>query len=193
MTVNNGAANNNIAQRSFTVTVVAPGNNTGGNNNGNLAGFPKFNRQMTNRVVLAGQNVSLSVVATGRAPLKYQWKLNGVNLAGQTGPELTIKNVSTKQTGLYSVSVSNVAGSTNSVPAQLVVQSTPAASLTSAIQTHGQFGFAVSGVTGYKYVVQASSDLVNWVSVETNTAPFNYSDLTASQHNQRYYRAYYLK
>jgi len=38
----------------------------------------------------------------------------------------------------------------------------------------GHFVFNIAGVTGYKYAVQGSSDLVHWISVQTNTAPFTF-------------------
>ena len=193
VTINNGAVSNNLVRQSFAVTVAR---NTGGNTSSsvsaNRAGFPQFSRRLTNNVAVVGHAVTLSVAATGNAPLKYQWKLNGINLAAQTKSSLTITNVSTKNAGVYSVTVSNNAGSTNSAPAQLVVYPTTAASLTSTTKANGQFGFTVSGVPGYKYVVQASSDLTKWVSVQTNTAPFNFSDSTANGASQRFYRAYYL-
>ena len=55
----------------------------------------------------------------------------------------------------------------------------------------GQYAMAVSGVPGYKYVVQASTDLVNWISVQTNTSPFTFVDTNASQFSQQFYRTMY--
>lgn len=60
--------------------------------------------------------------------------------------------------------------------------------LTVPIQAGGQFGFTVSGVTGTQYVVQASTNLVNWVSLQTNTAPFNFVDPGAGSFQRRFYR-----
>jgi hypothetical protein len=59
---------------------------------------------------------------------------------------------------------------------------------------NGQLTFNVSGVTNVplQYVVQASTDLVNWVSLQTNTSPFVFVDTNASQFSQRFYRTYYL-
>ena len=54
--------------------------------------------------------------------------------------------------------------------------------------TPGQFALQVSGTTNAQYVVQASTDLVNWISVQTNKAPFTYVDANAGQFNQRFYR-----
>ncbi len=52
----------------------------------------------------------------------------------------------------------------------------------------GNFSFVVSGTTGIKYAVEASVDLINWVRLQTNTAPFTFTDPDASQFPSRYYR-----
>jgi Fibronectin type III domain len=67
-----------------------------------------------------------------------------------------------------------------------------AASLKSAVRSRGQFSFTINGVPRYRYVVQASTNMVNWVSVATNTAPFQFVDPNAGQFKQRFYRAIYL-
>jgi len=62
--------------------------------------------------------------------------------------------------------------------------------LTPATLAGGQFGFAVSGVLGRTYVVQASTDLVHWVPVQTNTAPFNFVDVNTASYSKRFYRTF---
>jgi hypothetical protein len=69
-----------------------------------------------------------------------------------------------------------------------VVPSAALATLGSAAYVNNQYAFVVSGAAGYKYLVQASTDLVNWVSLQTNTAPFALVDTNASQFGQRFYR-----
>jgi len=54
---------------------------------------------------------------------------------------------------------------------------------------NGQFVFAVSGARNLQYIVQASTDLVHWIPVQTNTAPFTFVDTHTGQFSQRYYRA----
>jgi hypothetical protein len=56
----------------------------------------------------------------------------------------------------------------------------------------GQFSFTVSGTSAGQYIVQASTDLVNWVSLQTNVAPFNFVDSNAHQFNHRFYRTAYI-
>jgi hypothetical protein len=122
--------------------------------------------------------------------LTYQWMHNTNNIATATNAVLMLNSVTPAQAGTYHVTVSNGAGSTNSTRANLTVYSTTAAVLTPVSQATGQFAFDVSGVTNFQYVVQASTNLVDWVSVQTNTAPFVFVDADASQFNQRFYRTF---
>jgi len=55
-----------------------------------------------------------------------------------------------------------------------------------------QFSFSVSGVSGYRYVVQSSTNLIDWISVQTNTAPFTFTDTNAVRLQQCFYRTFYL-
>lgn len=68
---------------------------------------------------------------------------------------------------------------------------TPAALVLSA-NPGGQFSFAVSGDAGEQYVVQASTNLLDWDSLQTNVAPFQFADTAAASFGRRYYRAFYL-
>jgi hypothetical protein len=63
--------------------------------------------------------------------------------------------------------------------------------LESAVYANGSYTFVVSGAPGYKYAVQVSTDLVNWIPVQTNTAPFTFVDANASRFGQRFYRSVY--
>jgi hypothetical protein len=53
----------------------------------------------------------------------------------------------------------------------------------------GMFRFKVSGTAGYPYAVEASTNMVNWVILGTNNAPFIFVDTNASQFSHRFYRA----
>ncbi len=150
---------------------------------------PTITGMLATNTAVAGQNVTFSITAAGTG-LNYQWMYNSNNIATATNAVLTLNNVTTVQAGTYYVTVSNSAGSTNSPPASLTVYSTTAATLTPVSPVTGQFALCVSGVTNYQYVVQASTNLVNWVSVQTNTAPFTFVDSNASQFNQRFYRTF---
>jgi hypothetical protein len=63
-----------------------------------------------------------------------------------------------------------------------------AATLTPVPVPAGLIGFSVSGGSVPVYVVQTSTDLVNWVSVQLYTAPFTYTDACLPDVPQRFYR-----
>lgn len=87
--------------------------------------------QPTSQGVAIGGTAMFRVVAAGTAPLSYQWRLNGVNLAnstfvsGATSDTLTLSNVQPGQAGNYSVVVSNLRGSVTSGNAALQVNTPP--------------------------------------------------------------------
>ncbi|HMJ66118.1 MAG TPA: LamG-like jellyroll fold domain-containing protein, partial [Candidatus Binatia bacterium] len=69
--------------------------------------------------LLAGGAPVFRVRASGTAPLSYQWKRNGVAISGNptaTTSDLTLDNSTTAMSGNYTVTISNPAGQTNSVP-----------------------------------------------------------------------------
>lgn len=76
------------------------------------------------QTVGAGTNVTLSVSAQGTPPLIYQWLFNGTNLAGATSTTLSLSNVQRNASGLYSLLITNVYGSTQ-VDLSLTVTDTP--------------------------------------------------------------------
>lgn len=73
--------------------------------------------------VLPGTNLSLSTLAIGDEPLRYQWRLNGANLTSATNATLSITNLTAGSAGNYSVVVTNAAGSTTSRVAAVRVKS----------------------------------------------------------------------
>lgn len=60
----------------------------------------------------AGANLTMSVVASGSAPLYYSWKRNGTVISSANS--YTISNASTSDAGTYNVTVTNSCGSVTS-------------------------------------------------------------------------------
>ena len=68
-----------------------------------------------------GSNATFSATASGTAPLFYQWKFNGTNLAGATNATLIRSNVQPSHAGNYLLVATNTAGAATSLVAALTV------------------------------------------------------------------------
>jgi hypothetical protein len=90
-------------------------------------GGPAIGAQPANQTVAAGQPASFSVGASG-TPLRYQWRKNGVDIAGATTASLVIPAAITADSGAsYSVAVADGSGSATSTRATLAVTAAPGA------------------------------------------------------------------
>jgi autotransporter-associated beta strand protein len=94
---------------------------------------PSISQQPTNLLVIAGQSAVFNVVASGSAPLAYQWRLSGVNIGGATLTSLTSPSAQTNDAGNYSVVVTNSLGAITSSVAALTVHF----SLTTSVSGNG--------------------------------------------------------
>ena len=83
--------------------------------------LPYITAQPASQNVFYHSPASLTVGAQGTPTLHYQWRFNGVNLAGATKSAYTIASASPAQAGVYSVQVANTYGITNSANATLSV------------------------------------------------------------------------
>jgi uncharacterized repeat protein (TIGR03803 family) len=123
---------------------------------------PAITTQPASRTNNAGTTAAFSVVASSLSPLSYQWQEDGTNLvnagriSGATNGTLTITSVSDSDVAVYSVIVTNLAGSTMSSNATLTVIDPP--SIT--VQPIGQrvllggsapFSVSVSGTAPFGY------------------------------------------
>jgi len=89
-------------------------NQGGAFNNGTLFAI-------SSQSVNEGNTATITVAATGTAPLSYQWQFNGVNIAGATSATFTLTNASASNAGSYTVVISNSDGSVTSTAAVLTV------------------------------------------------------------------------
>lgn len=77
--------------------------------------------QPVSQTVNPGSAVNFSVIATGAAPISYQWRKNLSNIPGQTSPTFTIASASELEEGGYDVVITNPSGPTPSDPITLSV------------------------------------------------------------------------
>ncbi len=165
--------------------MTACGGSGGSEAPGASGSAPRITAQPAAATVTSGGSVSFSVVATGAAPLSYQWYRAGDPVAGATGTTFTIAAAGAADARNYYVVVSNSAGSVMSaivaltvrpaagsgVPLDIVITSQPlqtraalgdAVSLTVAATGSGNLayqwykgGAAVPGATTATYTIQS--------------------------------------
>jgi hypothetical protein len=83
---------------------------------------PAITTQPTSQTVTPGQTATFTVVASGTAPLSYQWQKNGSNISGATAASYTTPATTTADNGsAFDVVVSNSAGTVTSNGATLTV------------------------------------------------------------------------
>jgi len=83
--------------------------------------------QPASKSVYVGEDLVLSVGATGEGTLTYAWKRSGTVLSGQTGASLALKSASALDSGDYTVTVMGRQGTVVSKPAKISVVGPPLA------------------------------------------------------------------
>jgi hypothetical protein len=68
----------------------------------------------------------------------------------------------------------------------------PAPQLSAPTLTSGQLSFSLTGIAGYPYVIESSTDLTTWLPLQTNAAPFMFTLTNAADYSQQYFRAVYF-
>jgi len=106
---------------------------------------------------VTGDTVTFTAAAGGTAPLSYQWNKDNTPLAGQTTLTLVLTNVTVADNGLYSITVTNSVGTTNSLPAKLqVLWNTLAGVYGTGVATNGTL--APGGSVDPHYIMTVSAD-----------------------------------
>ncbi len=125
-----------------------------GSVNGNVA--PYITTQPANQTVTAGQTASFSVVASGTAPLNYQWQKNGADITGATSSSYMTPVTTTSDSGeMFRVMVSNSAGSATSNAATLTVTASSSGGSTDVVTHH--YDVSRSGVNSTETLLTTSN------------------------------------
>lgn len=83
---------------------------------------PRIITSPQDQTVSVGNTASFLVAVDSPLPVTYQWRFNGLSLAGAADASLTLNNVTFGQAGGYSVVVSNAAGSVTNTALLTVAQ-----------------------------------------------------------------------
>jgi hypothetical protein len=143
---------------------------------------PTITTPPANQTVNQGSAASFTVLASGTAPLSYQWRKGVSNLPGKTSATLNLSNVQASDEGSYSCVVSNAAGSVESVAATLTVIVPPAITIPPANQTVNQgsaasFTVLASGTAPLSYQWRKGvSDLPGKTAATLNLSNVQSSD-----------------
>lgn len=84
---------------------------------------PRIITQPNSQQAVVNGSVTLTVVASGSATLIYEWRRNGIVIAGATSASYTNSNIQFGDSGEYTVKVSNPCGFIVSANALLIVNS----------------------------------------------------------------------
>ena len=157
----------NVTQQTLGAYSVVVSNAFGlvTSSNAMLSMYPFLASPFTGVVTDWGKDATLSVAAWGTGPLSFQWFDNGVAILNATNQFLELSSIQFTNAGLYWVVVSSPLGSVTNTPEQVVVN--PA-----GVSIGLYPGVTVSGVVGYTYIIQSTSNLSNtnsWVLAATLT------------------------
>ena len=118
--------------------------------------LPTIVTQPVSQTVVAGNDPTFTVVATGQPAPTYQWSLNGTPIAGATKAGVTIINASAASGGTYTARVTNALGTALSAGAMLTVTVPPSITTQPASKT------AVAGSNATFSVVAAGTPLLSY-------------------------------
>jgi hypothetical protein len=115
----------------------------------------------------------------------------GLTLSGAGALSGTPNTAGSYSFGINALDSNGCTGSTNYSVTIAVPNANPA-QLSASVLNDGNFKITVTGSPNMPYTIQGSTNLINWDSLNTNSAPsgtFDYNDLGATNFLQRFYRA----
>ena len=140
---------------------------------------PSITTQPANQTVTVGQTATFTVVATGTAPLTYQWQKGTTAISGATSASYTTPvTASTDNGSQFKVVVTNSAGSATSNAATLTVNSPTKPSITTQpanqTVTVGQtatFSVVAAGTAPLTYQWQKGTTAISGATSASYTTP----------------------
>src|SRR6266576_1868228 len=154
------------------------------------AAAPSITTQPVNQTVTVGQTATFTVVATGTAPLSYQWQKNGTAISGATSASYTTAATTSSDNGAqFVVVVSNTAGSVTSNAATLTVNSaatapsitTQPASQTVTVGQTATFTVVATGTAPLSYVWTKNGTAISGATAANYTTPATTSSDNGAQ------------
>jgi hypothetical protein len=147
-------------------------------------------RQQT---VLAGGSTTLSAAAFANQFATFQWECNGVDIPGATNSTLTLSDLAWTESGIYRAIISYPMGSIETPAMSVTVPALKFDSFRLSYMATNGLSMRVTGSSGqYPVVIYATTNLVDWTPVYTNSATTNaiiFTDGMSNRNQYRFYRA----
>jgi hypothetical protein len=129
---------------------------------------PTIYVDLTNATATVGSTVTLGIVASGAAPLSFQWFFDGTVLPGAVSNPLILTNITPSNAGDYQVIVTNSVGAAASYVATLTVLVPNVMSI--ANMSSDLFQVTLTGIPGQTYMLQYTTNLSSpWQSLGNAT------------------------
>jgi hypothetical protein len=155
----------------WTVSLAACGGSNS-NSGTTTATAPTITTQPQSQTVTVGATATFSVMATGTAPLSYQWSKNGTAISGAISSSYTTPaTVNGDDGATFAVTVSNVAGTQTSNAATLTVNAAGAATPIMFQHISSSTDPAGNGISGHIFVFRTETLPPNTVAVMGVSAP----------------------
>lgn len=148
----------------------------------------RITQQPSSLMIDEGSSASLSVTATGTAPISYQWYRNGSAISGATGNTLNLGTTAGTDAGDYFCKVSNPGSSANSATATLsivAVVKTGSALISWQAPTTRADGSALTAadIAGYElFYSEDGSSMSKLTSLSAGELSVQVDDLAAGTH-----------
>jgi pectate lyase len=135
---------------------------------GNVPSAPSIGTEPFDRSILIGQSTAFNVVASGSAPLVYQWYFNDAPIADASTATHSVTDGQPEDAGDYFVVITNNAGSVTSRVASLTIVPVPATGVPDGYATLG--AGTTGGAGGPTVTVSTFEEFESYVG--NNTSPF---------------------
>jgi hypothetical protein len=131
---------------------------------------PTVTSSPASKTAIVGDTVTFAVIASGTAPLSYQWQKNGADITGAQSAGLTLAAVKPGDSGIYRVIVSNRAGEDTSdnaflrVLPNVIPQEKPVITLhpySQKVPVGGAASFVVAAAGARPFVFQWQKNSMN--------------------------------
>jgi hypothetical protein len=143
-------------------------------------------------LVREGEALQLTTALTnGLPPPRLQWYRDGQPIADATNATYSVETADRLSGGVYTVVAYNSVGSITGLVANVSVE-VPFELNLQPVQENGQVHFRVSGTASQTFILQGSTNFVNWQPLHTNSAagsPVSFDDHSTTNRARRYYRA----